>query len=435
MEFEKAISEAGLAEFSDVLRTGWNFSCRVPPEKISRVLSRSFIEKACRDLFLYEEVIKPAVRAGEIIRKTPALSGIFRHGSYCLFDLKEYRSGNRFGQWPPAAALEKFLGKNSGMFYLLLLISGIEAMKSVHREHSVPQRIIKDTLSDINNRLDIYKNEHGCFGLSPAYLTWLVIHLRGEIYRLGRLQFQLCRSKFRLRAFRNISTNKVIAVSESGAEYLEDGQLPASDYPGDRGRVWTGGLEVSAEGVRANPVLPTGRALNQKIFLPADEWVQVFGPEDPVLAIHIPRGGSMDFHLCGESFRTAIEFFSTHFPGWTFEAFTCGSWLLDSRLEKLLPPESNMVRFQKEGYLFPGLSNPDALLNAVFGAVPGDISKAPRDTSLRRAVADSILEGKNLYPGAGGFFLLKTDLKWGSMAYRTDYDFIDELISESPPCS
>lgn len=429
MEFEKTICEAGLEGFSDVLRTCWSLSRKVPPGKTSRMLSRGFIEKSCGELFLHEEAVKPAVRAGEIIGQTPALSALFRHGNYCLFGLKEYSSSNLIRQWPPARCLEKFLGENAGMFYLLLLISGVEIMKSVHKEHAVPRRIIQDTLSDINCRLETYRTEHGSFGLSPGQLTWLVLHIRGEIYRLGRLQFQLALSKFRLRAFRNVSAHEVIAVSESGVDYLENGQLPGSSYSGERGRIWTSRMDISSGRVTGNPVLPTGRALEKKISLPVEEWVQVLAPEDPVLAIHIPRGGPMDFQLCGESFRAAMEFFPSHFPAWDFEAFTCSSWLLDSRLEKLLPPESNIVRFQKEGYLFPGISDPDALLAAVFGAVPEDISKAPRDTFLRRAAADSILEGKNLYPGAGGFFLLKKDFNWGGMVYRNNKVFMEKLIS------
>ena len=68
---------------------------------------------------------------------------------------------------------------------------------------------------------------------------------------------------------------------------------------------------------------------------------------DPVLEIHIPRGKSLDYTECDESFALAREFFDKHFPDFKYKAFTCSSWLLDDTLKKHLREDSNILAFAK----------------------------------------------------------------------------------------
>jgi hypothetical protein len=154
------------------------------------------------------------------------------------------------------------------------------------------------------------------------------------------------------------------------------------------------------------------------VSLSAAEWRQVLAKDDPVLNLHIPGGSSLGHAECGESLRRAMEFFPRHFPERPFVAFTCGSWVLDGQLEELLPPTSNMVRFQREVHLFPLGLSPRNLLRQAFDGVPEDLEKAPRDTALQRAVLDHLDAGKQLSPVGGGCFLLPEDLEWGAEVYR-----------------
>jgi hypothetical protein len=128
----------------------------------------------------------------------------------------------------------------------------------------------------------------------------------------------------------------------------------------------------------------------------------------------------MDYDACGEAFERALEFFPRHFPDYQFNAFMCGSWLLNSALQDLAKPTSNMVRFQREVYLFPiGLPD-DSLPSALFGGLrrkmPEDLSQASVETSLQQAYLDAVEAGE-YQPGAGGCFLLPQDVDWGSQVY------------------
>jgi hypothetical protein len=163
-------------------------------------------------------------------------------------------------------------------------------------------------------------------------------------------------------------------------------------------------------------VPPVGHAVRRQVRLRRDEWRQVLAPGDPVLHVHIPAGSAMDFDRCGRSYAAALEFFPRHFPDRPFVGFACSSWLLDPQLQRLLPAASNIARLQREVYLLPGSSSGANTLGRVFGAVPDDLARAPRDTTLQRAILDHLQAGGHL--SSGKCFLLREDLRWASQVYR-----------------
>jgi hypothetical protein len=134
-----------------------------------------------------------------------------------------------------------------------------------------------------------------------------------------------------------------------------------------------------------------------------------------MLEMHIPAGTPMGFEACGQSLHQALAFFSRYFPDRPYRGFCCTSWLLDSQLPDLLPASSNLVRFMQEFYCYPRLSNATQTFERVFGGEPQDLSTAPRDTTLRRAILDHALAGGRMR--SGGVFMLADDLRWGEQVY------------------
>ncbi|MCJ7822010.1 MAG: hypothetical protein MUQ26_02835, partial [Armatimonadetes bacterium] len=180
---------------------------------------------------------------------------------------------------------------------------------------------------------------------------------------------------------------------------------------------WVARLEAGEGETTGCPILPEGRAMEREVTIRHEEWRPVLADGQPVLYIHIPVGGPLAHDLCGESFRSAVDFFPTHFPERPFDAFCCHSWLLNAELQVFLPETANMVRFQRELYLFPIRQRPEYLLDRAFDGVPDDLTKAPRNTNLQRAVLDRLLGGGKLRPTGGGCFLLPEDLNWGAQVY------------------
>lgn len=125
---------------------------------------------------------------------------------------------------------------------------------------------------------------------------------------------------------------------------------------------------------------------------------------DLALSVHIPwRSGPMSPEACDESLAQAGEFFARHFPEDRFDLAICQSWMLDPQLAEYLPPESNIVRFQRRFQLAYQLDDDALLQTFVFGRTFESPDEMPASTTLERAIADHLRSGRSWYGGLGWF--------------------------------
>jgi len=123
---------------------------------------------------------------------------------------------------------------------------------------------------------------------------------------------------------------------------------------------------------------------------------------DGYLQVHIPGGGPMTREACLESYDRAPPFYKKHFPELEIKAFTCVSWLLSPDIAALLPPGSNIVRFQNDYTIYEFYDNCyKEVIENVFGSSAARYEDLPEDTSLRRAVKARMLSGGKIRSGAG----------------------------------
>jgi hypothetical protein len=185
-------------------------------------------------------------------------------------------------------------------------------------------------------------------------------------------------------------------------------------------QVWKPVFEVTAAGWRGNFVSPYGYVHSQAVFLPRAEWDVILQNGDTVLDLHIPRKDPLTAENCGASFRQALEFFPRVFPDRPSKALYCHTWFFTPQLQTFLPPESSIVQFQREFYLYPFPGNVGFLWSFVFGEKYPDPFTAPRDTSLRRAVLDWLKQGKEIFDLPGVMFHTPRD--WGTQPYMGQWD-------------
>lgn len=412
----EVVKELGIAsdgELLQVLGVEWELSQQSMPSWEIPFLSSGFVTEVCKAMSLPPDGVDAALFASRGIAASTALKALFWHFHHCLFP--GYPMGNML-RWP---SLAEALGDVGDMFYPLVVFSELPKFQDINRRHSVPLRVVSDTLSDVNLRMSAHRKKMGRWGLTVREAMAVIKHFSGEFYQLGRLQFHFGSFGYKLRAFRHRGTGTVVALSESDVRYLANGQIDGPGRIYDTSGAWISQLTFTNNEIIGHPILPTGRILQRRVHLAKAQWRQVLASGDPVLIIHIPAGSPMTYNLCGESFRTALKFFPRHFPEKPFVCFCTSSRILDSQLEELLPSTSNMVRFQKEVYLFPFLSNDLHLLEFAFGGyIPEDLTKAPRDSTLQRALLDYFLAGGHLCASAGGCFLFPEDFRWGAQIYR-----------------
>ncbi|MCD6360148.1 MAG: DUF5596 domain-containing protein [Armatimonadetes bacterium] len=394
-----------------MLRPHWDESQRTMPHDGLFFLQPRFIRDVHEDVYLPSEIALKGVAVAELIARDPALSALAWHQHYCLYHVDGYPT-ELIRAWPYPVPR---LGADTGTLYTLVLLSGTPEMVAFHDAHRIPEQVRRDTLAQLRWGIDKYLQEDGAWGLRPHYLNWLMNHFTGRLYHLVRLQFQFNNFFGRIRIYRHREDARKIALSEPGVRYRADGQVWRNDD--DEAGVWEAMLSEDDAGVTGNPIDPRGFARREPVTLAGEEWELVVSPGDPVLNIHIPTAGPMDYELCRRSFEMVPDFFATHFPEREWRCICCGSWLLNTALQELLPDTSNMVRFQREMYLFPIGMSEQSLVSAIFDETPVDPATAPRDNTLRRAFLERKESGEPLVHGGGGCFIFMEDFDWGAQVY------------------
>ncbi len=391
----------------------WNESQAARPQGTPPFLQDEVIVEACRYAGLPQEITNDAVAQARAVRADPEMLKVAWHCHWRLFqdpsfDRREVRG------W---SALETRLAEETGAFCLMLAVSGISVVRKKYEKLGIPRDVVEETLGDITVWVNEHRRRTQRVGLRLVGLGWLMNHMHGKLFRLGRLQFAPGIFQGRLRIFRHVRDGRVIALAEDGVRFRPDGQVDGAGgvYAGSEGvEARLGESEEDIEGI---PVHPEGRAVLTRLRLRKSEWTQVLGPGDSALHIHIPEGEPLDFDACGRSLAEALTFFPRYLPEQSFVAFSCGAWLLDAQFATLLPAHSNIVRFQQEFYLYPIRSTSQSALERVFGTGSVDPRTAPRDTTVRRVILEHLERGGHFR--GGGCFLLKDDLDWGSQVYRS----------------
>jgi hypothetical protein len=426
-ELVRALGPSENADLRDVLEIEWEDSTSCFPESGLPFLAPQAVVDACRLLSLPAGAQEALLAVAGEVAVDPVLSALAWHMHYCAFRSQTYPFWETIPRWPPVESISGLLEGDGRTFYLLILTSELPGMRAVYETRRIPQDVFSEALIQLKDDLaHLYRSE-AVWGLAlPSRIRWYRFALLGELYRLGRIQFQFGSFRFPVRVFRHHFSRVVVALSEGQVAYLPNGQADGPGRMQPTGR-WTSELIEAGAGVTGHPILPSGRALRSTVHLPAAEWQPVLARGDPALYLHFPEGGPLAHDLCGASLRRAIPFFAQYFADRPWTCFCCGSWVLNSRLQDLLPPTSNMIRFQKEVYLLPAAAHDNQLVDRIFGEMPEDLDKAPRDTALQRALLDRLAAGEHDDARAGACFMLPEDLDWGRQVYlRQKLPWVDK---------
>ncbi len=93
--------------------------------------------------------------------------------------------------------------------------------------------------------------------------------------------------------------------------------------------------------------------------------------------------------------KLAIEFYDKYFPELAIKGFWSESWLYDSRLSLILNNEqSNIIRVQRQFYLYPIKAGDAMLRYEVFGDWKAEPSENELKTTLQKAAYEYMKMGK-----------------------------------------
>ncbi|MFD3500321.1 acyltransferase domain-containing protein [Streptomyces sp. NPDC058678] len=77
-------------------------------------------------------------------------------------------------------------------FPVYVFVAALPHTRAYHRERGIPADVSRRTLADLGRSMAVHRRRHGSTGVQDS--RWLTRHFRGELYQLGRLQFERARS-------------------------------------------------------------------------------------------------------------------------------------------------------------------------------------------------------------------------------------------------
>ena len=303
-------------------------------------------------------------------------------------------------------------------FFAMLALCGFPSRKRSFFAAGLPEESWRGALHDLALWLAHFRKNRGIAGISPAIFRWEHKILNAFPLTLGRLQFRVIPFAGKVQVYRRRSDGFVQAFASDGVRCNRSGQLDGVDGEFDP-VAWNTVFTVTPDTVSGNPLTPSGRILQERLTINAAEWIPVLREGDWVLDTHIPENGVLDPAECARAMRRGWEFFTREYPDRKLRGFVCCSWLLDPQYEMLMRPDSRILAFLRQYYLFPTAEGGSAALWRIFGedGMKNGLENAPQKTSMQRNVADFLMKGGKLR-GGGGFFLAEDLDRYGEMPYR-----------------
>ena len=124
----------------------------------------------------------------------------------------------------------------------------------------------------------------------------------------------------------------------------------------------------------------------------------------PVISLHIPTDVRLLTPLLRQSWEDAMTLLGRVFPEYENAPVYCHSWLLSPTLAELLPPESNIRKFQASFAVTPLDTPCTGVIQWVFKNPTLPPDQYPENTSLQRKLKAFLLAG-GTFADAKGFLI------------------------------
>ncbi len=250
---------------------------------------------------------------------------------------------------------------------------------------------------------------------------WDINFYTCSIFRLDRFYFIPCKLEEEICVYRNRRNGSVMALQQGGIQFRRDGQVNGTNEIYDEDGKTCSKWEEDSSMVQANPINPMGFLERSTVTLAKADWEPVLKKGDVLLALHIPEGEGYNPERVKNSMKLALEFYASYFSEVPVKGFWSESWLYDSRLSLIMDDEkSNIIKVQRQFYLYPTKNNDDMLLHQLFDG-ERDLSKLSGKSSLQKAAIDYMKTGERF--NSVSMFVLKEDVdKIGTGPYISEKD-------------
>lgn len=114
--------------------------------------------------------------------------------------------------------------------------------------------------------------------------------------------------------------------------------------------------------------------------------------DEKTIHLHIPSGSNIGLANCKKSLDEFNAFSAKYFPEKRYP-IVCNSWLLSPALDKLLCPQSNIIKFRKCFDIIRWDKTQTDFLQWVYGKVDIEYDSLPERTSLQKNMKNYLIAG------------------------------------------
>jgi hypothetical protein len=363
-----------------------HFYATYPNEERIFFIERGFLNEVFRRFSLPEEKQKLITDSVEMIESDPKL---FHFSKFLVWDMCSARNRcdvDNYKNMTPVC-----MSEHKELYSFLLLLACVVPSMELLKSRGVPEtHYINIPFQPMKHQLD--KLVRGDVMVSD--FPWDMNFYTCSIFLMDRFLFIPYRFGDPFTMYRNRDTNKVVALRHAGEEFRRDGQRNGINEVYDQEGSFLSIWQEEDNFISANPINPMGFVERETITIPKKEWEVALSPGDTLLAVHVPSGPGYNPERLRSSFVLALEFYRTYFPELDIKGFWSESWLYDSRLSLILDSDtSNIIKVQRQFYLYPIEEGDGMLRYEAFGDWKADPKKVELKTSLQKAAADYMSTG------------------------------------------
>ncbi len=399
----------------------------VPGLPDDAVLPAGTVEALAHRFSLPQERVDALLAALAQLSDKAALRTVTRFLAFDLCTDRNRYDGETFRNPSPPQ-----MERHAPLYPLLLCLACIPVSRAMCRARGIPEATY---LAVAERALGPQMRRFASGSDDIADFPWDLNFYTGSIFLIGRFSYITTPYEDDVDFWRNRTTGKVLGLYDGERLFRRDGQFqPAGAMHGSEAAALadkTGTADDPADvdplpflsvrhmtesTVTAHPVNPMGFLEREPVTLPLSEWECVLRRGDWTLGFHIPSGPGYEPEQLLSSTREAFAFFDRHVPERPVRALWSESWLYDPRLSLCMDAERNIVRMQRQMYLYP-MERDDAMLRMeLFGNERIDLSVFEPRTGLQRAALAYMRAGGRFH--TGGMVILREEVdRIGDMPY------------------
>lgn len=309
--------------------------------------------------------------------------------------------------------------RNKEWYSFLLLLACVEPSTKQLQERGVPEEYYEHIpYRQMDRQFAKWINQDD---VKVSDFPWDMNFYTCSIFLLDRFLFIPYRYGDPMTFFREKNSGQVVALNHTGIQVRRDGQLEGINGIYDADSCFCTTWDEDDETVCAHRMNPIGFIEKDKRCLNKQDWSEVLNEGDELLALHVPEGPGYTPERMKKSMELALEFYQNYFPEMNIKGFWSESWLYDPRLALLLEEDSNIVRTQRQMFLYPVMSGDAMLRYELYGEANADLDKVEKKTSLQKKAYEYIKQGKRFQ--ATGMIILKEEVeRIGTQPYISKED-------------